>query len=366
MSAGFHNAQSSTHPTNGNSDSNGTCTNGATASDHLKSHNSTAISVSGGGLSGDQGFVIPPSATHGVLSQMALLGAAANNLKESLLVQQHQHQNHHHHLLTPFQKPFNGTTTNFVPRVAATTDNKQQVINEIAASLADVKSSSEPLTIATTNSFSDSGQPSPATSTTSITSQVLKMQAAAEAGGQGGGGDALLSAVNYSDGVGNSGAGGSGNGDNGQDGPFNVRVPSNMSNLSIDDSFLNMTGSGTIQSGSGSFENLFDGDSNMGADYNIEGQQDLSLSPHSGFSIPDSGALTIAEQGRPFTLHGFIDKQITYSASSHGKQLFQWKRSLLTNLSGAWCAALRGGKIRSCFVFAATCVIAFKGKGDGN
>ncbi len=245
-----------------------------------------------------QGFVIPHT-PQAVLSQMALLGAA--NLKDGLLVQQHQNSvlaaaaaaNNH------FPKPFNGTTANFAINRP---DNKQQVINEIAASLADVKPSvtQQPLSIATSNSYSDSGQPSPATSTTSITSQVLKMQAAAEAvvshpsgnggGGGGGGGDAFLSSVN----------------DNGSDvgtpqdgGPFNVRVPSNMSNLSIDDSFLGtMTGGSAMQTGSGSFDQLFDGDSNMGGDY----QQDLSLSPHSGFSIPESGNLTIAEQGKLWSI----------------------------------------------------------------
>ena len=208
--------------------------------------------------------LLTPQAHQGALSQMALLGAA--NLKDSLLVQQQNIITANH-----FQKPFNGT--NFIKQ------EKQQVINEIAASLAGVKPS-EPLVITPVSSYSDSGQPSPATSTTSITSQVLKMQAAAD-----GQTDALLSSVNYND------------GDNPQDGPFNVRVPSNMSNLSIDDSFLGSMTSNAIQAGSGTFENLFDGDSNMAAEYNMEGQQDLSLSPHSGFSIPESGNLTITDQG---------------------------------------------------------------------
>ena len=256
MSEGFH---------NGSAIENNNCTPGIS-----KPTATTALHP-------NQGFLMPQT-PQGVLSQMALLGAA--NLEDSLLVQQQQNSiiaaNH-------FQKPFNGT--NFIKQ-----ENKQQVINEIAASLADVKASSEPLVITPASSFGDSGQPSPATSTTSITSQVLKMQAAAD-----GQNDALplLSSVNYND------------GENQQDGPFNVRVPSNMSNLSIDDSFLGtMTGSSTIQTGSGSFDNLFDGDSNMAADYNVEGQQDLSLSPHSGFSIPESGNLTIVDQGMHITLSG--------------------------------------------------------------
>ena len=253
MSTGFH---------NGRSIENNNCT--------PQNSKRTAAPA----LHPNPGFLMPQT-PQGALSQMALLGTA--NPKDSLLVQQQSN------IIAPnhFQKPFNGT--NFIKQ-----ENKQQVINEIAASLADVKATNEPLIITPASSFSDSGQPSPATSTTSITSQVLKMQAATDSQT-----DALLSSVNYND------------GDNPQDGPFSVRVPSNMSNLSIDDSFLgSMTGNSTIQTGSGSFENLFDGDSNMAGEYNMEGQQDLSLSPHSGFSIPESGNLTIADQGMPFSFFG--------------------------------------------------------------
>lgn len=204
---------------------------------------------------------------------MALIG----NIKDNIgLI--HQQQQHHSQALATNHIPKSYNATNFLKQ-----ENKQQVINEIAASLADEKINSEPLVIIPSTSFSDAGQPSPASSTQSITSQVLKMQAASDSQS-----DALLSSVSYND------------TENPQDGPFtNVRVPSNMSNLSIDDSFLgSMAGNNTVNTGSGTFENLFtDGDSNLAAEYNMEAQQDLSLSPHTGFNVAANTSLTIADQG---------------------------------------------------------------------
>ncbi len=224
-------------------------------------------------------FLIPqspinPNSNQSGVSQMALIGNIKDNI--GLIRQQQQH---HSQVLTSnhIPKAYN-TATNFLKQ-----ENRQQVINEIAASLADEKVHSEPLVIIPSTSFNDAGQPSPASSTQSITSQVLKMQAASESQS-----DALLSSVNYND------------TENPQDGPFtNVRVPSNMSNLSIDDSFLgSMAGNNTVNTGSGTFENLFaDGDSNMAAEYSMEAQQDLSLSPHTGFNVTGNTSLTMADQG---------------------------------------------------------------------
>jgi hypothetical protein len=80
-------------------------------------------------------------------------------------------------------------------------------------------------------------------------------------------GDAMLSAINYS--VNDS--------EMLPDGSFTIRVPSNMSNLSVDDNILTTMTSGGMTNPSGGTFDLFNEDSSM-QEYNME-----SLSPHTAF-----------------------------------------------------------------------------------
>ncbi len=140
---------------------------------------------------------------------------------------------------------------------------KQQAIEEIAASLADEKNMNDPL-ITPSVSYPDS-QPSPASSNQSITTQVLKSLGSDNVN------DTMLSAINYD--------------------PVS-------GTLGVEDALLS---SNNLNTPSSSTFDLFDGNSNM-SDYNIEGQQDLQLSPQtfadstSNFNLPEGSSLGLADQ----------------------------------------------------------------------
>ena len=159
-----------------------------------------------------------------------------------------------------YTKPFNGGSVSQIKE-----QHKQQVISDIAASLAEDKPA-DPLMISTPVTYQDGGggQPSPASSTQSITTQVMRFQASDNVS------DAMLSAINYND---------------------NEILPADNfdGNLAVDEQLLTMRNNMNTPSGS-VFGDLFDGDSNMG-DYNIEGPQDPSLSPQSFSGLTDSGSL---------------------------------------------------------------------------
>ena len=202
------------------------------------------------------------------------IGDSQYHLKDSLRITNSQQPSTQTSNNTQFSKPFNGA------HFLQAKDPNKQAISELAASLAEEKHS-DPLMISTPVTYQDGGQPSPASSTQSITTQVMRFQSSE------GVSDAMLSAINYSD------------SDILPDNSFEVQ-----SNLSVDDTLLNMRNTMNTPSGS-AFGDLFDGDSNMG-DYNMEGQQDLSLSPQSFSGLTDSASLNLEQESHTGTSHLII------------------------------------------------------------